>query len=273
VVSRTGYLRIVAARKREKTILKESFAEGAFKITRSVYLTTSGEAYFYIMNPGGGYLDGDFYKIDIYLEEAAEAVVTTQSSTKIYKTPLSHATQELTIYLKKGSVLEFLPDPVIAYEHARFKQRTIVQMEQGASLIYADIYTPGWAADGTHFQYDLLQSKMEVYMDHKLILFDHIKLEPIEDDLKGIGYMEGFSHFGTMFVIDERVNQVLLDELYELFEPLFGIRIGLSMLSVSGFALRVLANTTQEVEKVFGICHETLRKKVLVKEPVFLRKY
>jgi urease accessory protein len=54
------------------------------------------------MNPGGGYLDGDFYKIDIYLEETAEAVVTTQSFTKIYKTPLGNASQEITIHLKKG---------------------------------------------------------------------------------------------------------------------------------------------------------------------------
>ncbi|MCM2534008.1 urease accessory protein UreD [Neobacillus pocheonensis] len=83
---RTGYLTLVCERKKEKTILKESLSEGALKVTRPVYLTQSGEAFLYVMNPGGGYLDGDSYKIDIYLEEGAEAVVTTQSSTKIYKT-------------------------------------------------------------------------------------------------------------------------------------------------------------------------------------------
>jgi urease accessory protein len=273
VENRTGYLRLVGSRKKEKTILKESYSEGAFKITRSVYLTSSGEAYFYIMNPGGGYLDGDLYRIEIELGEDAEAVVTTQSSTKIYKTPHHNASQEVIIHLKKGSVLEFLPDPVIAYEQASFKQSTIVRMEQGATLIYTDIFTPGWSADGTLFRYELLQSKMEVYMENSLILFDHIKLEPNEVDLKGIGYMEGFTHFGTMIVIDERVNQLLLEELHELFEPLSGNTIGLSMLSVPGFALRILANTTQNVEKVFSVCHDTLRKKMLKKEPVFLRKY
>ncbi|MBM7650788.1 urease accessory protein UreH [Neobacillus cucumis] len=55
----TGYLSLKSVRKGEKTILKDSYTEGAFKITRPVYLTTSGEAYFYIMNPGGGYVDGD----------------------------------------------------------------------------------------------------------------------------------------------------------------------------------------------------------------------
>lgn len=269
---KTGYLRLAGKKKGQKTILKESYSEGAFKITRPVYLTTGGEAYFYIMNPGGGYLNGDTYKIDIVLEEDAEAVVTTQSSTKIYKTRTCAASQEMIIHLKKGSVLEYLPDPVIAYQHACFKQRMVVRMEKGASLICSDIFTPGWAPDGTLFQYDLLQSKMEVFMDNSLILFEHVKLEP-DEDINGIGFMEGFTHFGTMMVINEKMNQVLLEELYEQLESLSECRIGLSMLSVPGFTLRILANTTQEVEKVLSLCHETIRNRLLEKEPVFLRKY
>ncbi|MFL6517252.1 MAG: urease accessory protein UreD, partial [Bacillus sp. (in: firmicutes)] len=135
-----------------------------------------------------------------------------------------------------------------------------------------DIFTPGWAPDGTFFQYDLLQSKMEIYIEDKLILFDHLKLEP-DNDLKGIGMMEGFSHYGTMFVIDQRINPVLLDELQNIFETLLDVRIGISLLAVSGFTLRVLANNTQDIEKVLNICHEIIRTIVLEKEPIFLRKY
>lgn len=268
----TGYLELVCKRKPVKTILKESYSEGAFKITRPVYLAQSGEAYLYIMNPGGGYLDGDHYQIKIELEDHAEAVVTTQSSTKIYKTLNRPAFQELDILLRKGSVLEYLPDPVIAYQHARFKQHTVVRMEKGASLICADIFTPGWAPDGTLFRYDLLQSKMEVYLEENLVLFDHLKLEPVHD-ITGIGNMEGYTHLGTMIVIDRRVDHSLLEQLHELFEELLEVRIGLSMLTVPGFVLRVLANTTQKVEKALNLCHELLRVKVLEKDSVFLRKY
>jgi urease accessory protein len=268
----TGYLRLTGARKGKKTILKESYSEGAFKITRPVYLTTSGEACFYIMNPGGGYVDGDSYKIDICLEEQAMAIITTQSSTKIYKTRTRPVIQETAIHLKNGSVLEYLPDPIIAYQHACYKQRTVVRMESGASLICSDIYTPGWAPDGTLFQYGLLQSKMEVYLDERLILFDHVKIQP-DADIMGIGMMEGYTHFGTMIVIDERVNQLFLEEIHDLFENLSEIRIGLTMLAIPGFALRVLANSTQQIEKVLANCHERIRNQLLEKETVFLRKY
>ncbi|OLS40533.1 urease accessory protein UreD [Bacillus sp. MRMR6] len=268
----TGYIRLAGARKQKKTYLKESYSEGAFKITRPVYLTQTGEAYFYIMSPGGGYINGDSYIIEVLLEENAEAVVTTQSSTKIYKTRSNPAFQQMNIHLKSGSILEYLPDPVIAYQDSCFKQSTVVRMEKGAALIFADIFTPGWAPDGSLFSYDLLQSKMEVYMEDTLVLFDHLKLKP-DEDILGIGYMEGYTHFGTMIVIDERINQIFLEEMYELLEPIKTARIGFSMLSIPGFSLRVLANTTQEIEKVLFVCHENIRKKLLVKEPVFLRKY
>jgi urease accessory protein len=272
VVKQTGYLRLSAARKNKKTIFKETYSEGAFKITRPVYLTSSTEAYGYVMNPGGGYVDGDSYKISIVLEEDAEVLLTTQSSTKIYKTRTKPAIQEMDIHLKKGSLLEYLPDPVIAYEGASFKQKMIVRMEQGASLICSDIFTPGWAPDGTIFRYNLLQSKMEVHLEKQLVLFDHVKLEP-DEDITGIGYMEGYTHFGTMIVMDERVNMGLLEELHELLEPHDVMRIGISMLAVPGLSLRILANSTQAIEHVLRDSHELIRKKLFGKESVFLRKY
>lgn len=268
----TGYLRLSAAKKNKKTIFKETYSEGAFKITRPVYLTSSGEAYGYLMNPGGGYIDGDSYKISIVLEKDAEVLLTTQSSTKIYKTRSKPAIQEMDIHLKKGSLLEYLPDPVIAYEGSRFKQKMIVRMEQGASLICSDIFTPGWAPDGTLFRYDLLQSKMEVYLERQIVLFDHVKLEP-DEDITGFGYMEGYTHFGTMIVMDERMNMGFLEELYEVLDPHDGVRIGISMLAVPGLSLRILGNSTQAIEHVLSDSHELIRRKLFGKEPVFLRKY
>ncbi|MFB3169527.1 urease accessory protein UreD [Neobacillus sp. 179-C4.2 HS] len=118
---------------------------------------------------------------------------------------------------------------------------------------------PEAAPNGTLFRYDLLRSKMEVYLEKQLVLFDHIKLEP-DEDMAGIGYMEGYTHFGTMIIIDERVNKVFLEELHVLFEPLTELRIGVSMLAVPGFALRVLANSTQSIEHIQSVTHELIRK-------------
>lgn len=272
VKKETGYIRMICTKKCVKTILQEAYFEGALKITKPVYLTDSGEVYLYLMNPGGGYIDGDSYRIEIVLEEEAEAVVTSQSSTKIYKTPKQPVLQDMKINLKKGSRLHYLPDPVIAYENARFRQETVINMESGASLIFTDIYTPGWAPDGTLFRYDLLQSRLKVFKDGQLILLDYVKLEP-NDNVNGIGMMEEYTHFGTMMVIDEEVEQPLVAGLYENLRTFTGPRIGLSMLSVSGFTLRILGNSTQQIEEVMQCCHDYLKAKVFKKPVSFLRKY
>ncbi|WCK53798.1 urease accessory protein UreD [Aneurinibacillus sp. Ricciae_BoGa-3] len=268
----TGYLRMVCTKKDERSIIQDSYFEGAFKITRPVYLEHNGQAYLYVMNPGGGYLDGDSYRMEVHLHPEAEVLLTTQSSTKIYKTLTYPVFQETEIVLKNRSLLEYLPDPIIAYEQARFMQQTVIQMESGASLVYAELFTPGWAPDGSWFRYDLLQSRMKVYMDGKLILFDHLKLEP-DQDIRGLGQMEGYTHYGSMIVINEDIDSPFIDRLTQMLQPFSEAAVGLSMLTVPGFTLRVLAHRTQDVEKLFHLCHGLFRECNLGKNALFLRKY
>jgi len=269
----TGYLRAVLEKKQDKTCIKDCYFQGAFKITRSVYLDDTGQACLYVMNPGGGYVAGDMYKQELILERGAEVIITTQSSTKVYKTENLPAVLETEIILKADSLLEYLPDPTIAYQNARYQQKTVVRMERGAALIYADMLTPGWAEDGTLFRYDLIQSKLEVYMEDQLVLLDHLKLEP-DEEFQGMGSMEGYTHFGSLIVISERVTTDVVEQLYELVPSLdVAVKMGMSMLAVPGFAVRILAHSTQDIEKVIGLIHSHIRESWFQRKSVFLRKY
>src|SRR5690625_7460426 len=95
---------------------------------RSVYHNNGSTPCYYVLNPGGGYLDGDTYSMTVSLDEGAELTLTTQSSTKVYKTLHSHAYQETTFYLKKDSYLEYLPDAIIATKDAKSYTQNAVQM-------------------------------------------------------------------------------------------------------------------------------------------------
>lgn len=270
--SLTGHLQLLCEKKGAKTILQDAYFDGALKITRPVYLEDSGQAGIYMMNTGGGLLNGDRYHMEFVLREGAEAFITTQSSTKIYKTLTQPAVQTIEIHLEKESLLEYLPDPVIAYQDARFKQQMTVRMAKDASFVCTDIFTPGWAPDGTLFRYGLLQGRLHIYVDDRLILFDHVKLEP-DEEISGIGCLEGYTHFGTMIVINEQVNRLFLDELNDLINTFSEARTGLSLLTVPGFALRVLANSTQKVETIINCSLEKLRKQDFRVRSSFLRKY
>lgn len=270
----TGYLQLLAESKRGRTIAQDMYFYGAFKLMNPFYMHNDGQACFYIMNPGGGYIDGDTYRMDIHLAKGAQLLLTTQSASKIYKTPKQPVVQQINITLREGSLLEYLPDPIIGYKNSRFRQKTVVHMEKDTCLITAEIITSGWDPQGKMFSYNMLDLKTEVYLEENLILLDHIRLTPDSQNLDSIGLLEGYSHFGTMLVIGEKTEESLISMLYNLTEAQdLKCKFGLSMLSKPGFVLRVLASSTQEVMKVFDICHDLIRRKWFGRAPVFLGKY
>ncbi|KYC71843.1 urease accessory protein UreD [Bacillus coagulans] len=269
----TGMLEIEAVKKQKKTVLSSCYQEGAFKVSRPIYLDEDMPLIYFI-HVGGGYVDGDNYYTALKLGEGARMTATTQASAKVYKTPVQPVAQKTVFHLKSGSVFEYLPDPLIAYEGARFVQETEVRMEPGASLFYRDMITPGWAQNGRFFTYDWIRSKLKVWMDGALILFDHLNLEPD----RGIGdilQMDGFTHLGTFAVIHPLAGREFLEALYEKLEKSdAGLKFGLSCLpSGYGVMLRVMGYNTGLVEQFMKTAHSFARAELLHKDRLFLRKY
>ncbi|RDW19361.1 urease accessory protein UreD [Oceanobacillus chungangensis] len=270
----TGELRLDIEKRHGKSVAKNVYFQGAFKVMRPVYHDDSGQVCYYILNPGGGYLNGDRYRMSISLEENAALILTTQSATKVYKTPFKEAYQETEINLKAGSILEYVPDPLIGYRAAKYKQINRINMEKGSTLLYTDVITPGWSPDGKRFSYDRLQLINEIYLDGALVAYDHIKLTPADQEIEEIGFMEGYTHLGSMIVVGEETNADLLDRLYDTVNIASSeYKIGVSMLAVKGFTVRVLANSTQNVEAIFSKIHQIIRQEWFGTKPTMLRKY
>jgi len=257
-----------------KTVAKRVYFQGAFKVMRPVYHDDSGQVCYYLLNPGGGYLDGDRYRMEISLDEGANVTLTTQSATKVYKSPKGYAYQETEIYLKKDSYLEYIPDPLIAYQNAHYKQKNVIRMEKGAAFLYTDILTPGWSPNGQQFSYDTVQLATEIHWDGELGVFDHIKLTPAQQDLSKLGYLEGYSHLGSMIIVGSRTNDSLLDEIYQSIQlERSNLMFGLSKLEVPGFSLRVLANSTPLIQQIFSNCRRIVNEQWFNHTPRPLRKY
>ena len=270
----TGVLDLNMEKRGERTVARDVYFHGAFKVMRPIYHEKNNYPCYYLLNPGGGYLDGDRYRMNINLDEGSELTLTTQSSTKVYKTPNKEAYQENTFNLKKYSYLEYIPDALIAYKDAKYLQKNRINMEKGSTLIYSDILTPGWSPEGDHFSYEEIRLKTEIYMERELVLYDHILLEPKSQDILGLGHMEGYTHLGSLIVISDKTDSDLLDEIYEEIKKEDGdFSFGISELEIKGFTLRIMANYTQVIERIIHRCHEIISDRWYNKKPSFLRKY
>lgn len=258
--------------------------EGALRIIRPHYLDDSGQVNYVIVNPGGGYLGGDRYQIDVDVARDASLLLTTQSATKIYRTEGARAHLRLDAKIGPGAVLEYLPDQLIAYRESRFRQLNYFSIDPEGTLITAEVVTPGWAPDGSLFGYHELSLRTEIKWGEELLLVDSMLLQPSQNSEAnrnkgsdpgpsgGAGELEGFSHFGTLTVVDRRVDAELLGKLRLLVDD-FPARTGISQLARPGLVLRSLAHSTEVLNELIGACVAECRRRWTGQGPVALRKH
>ncbi|MET9325844.1 urease accessory protein UreD [Tsukamurella sp. NPDC003166] len=271
--ARTGELALTLAPRGPRTVAVAQRHAGTLQTLRPLYLDDSGQVTYHVVNPGGGCLRGDTYAIDIDLEAGARAVVTTQSATKVYRTPDGAAAQQMRIRLGPGAVLEYVPDALILYREATYRQTCTVELDESASLVLAEVVTPGWSPDGARFRYDELRMRTEIHRGGALLAVDNLLIEPGCADPFGTGFLDGWTHVGSLTAVDPRVDEALLDEVHALTEAAGAVRSGLTALAGPGFVLRCFGDDTAELAGLFDAVIALLRSRWTGQAPLNLRKY
>ena len=270
-----GYTELILQKTPRRTGAKKSYTVGAAKISPAIYLDDDTIPCYYLIQLGGGYIEGEYYENRLKLEEGSQAILTTQASSKIYKSENGIPSKQYTnLQLEKNSKLEFINDSVILYKDAVYEQSTDIYLEEGTTLIYSDGITAGWSPDGKLFQYTSARIKTNLYLNGELIYLDNLKITPKDYEVQSFGILEGYKNFGTMVVIDERVDKELIKRLREETKNLnLDVKFGISLLEKNGFIVRVLGNLTQDIQKVINKVHTYLRKEFFKFEELDLRKY
>jgi len=268
----TGYLELTVEKKGHRSVVSNSFFDGVLKITRPTYLP-EGLPLLTLIHVGGGYVDGDSYKTEVVVGEKAKLALTTQASTKIYKSLHLGVRQEMECFLKAGSELYIKQDPLILYKDARFSQQTNVYMESTSIFYYTDIITSGWSEDGKLFQYKKLSSKIKIFIDGELQVYDHQLFIPEEENLQNLMQLEGYSHIGTLFMIHPQVDESLIEKIRIALNSINHSRFGISTLSTNGLSIRVLAFSTPDIEITLSICEKVIREQLENKEMIEWRKW
>ncbi|EEE50075.1 urease accessory protein UreD [Staphylococcus capitis] len=272
----TGELDLTVFNNGHRSVARNIFFEKALKVLRPVYLNQSTIPTFYIVNVGGGYLDGDRYRLNINLEENAQVTLTSQGATKIYKTLNDRVEQYQSFNLANHSYMEFVADPIIAYENAKFYQHNTFRLEAESSMFYTDILTPGYSSDDHDFTYKYMHLINEIYVEDELVTYDNMLLNPEKNQLSSIGYMEDYTHLGSAYFIHPEVNQNLIDDIYKQvshYENELNCRLGITQLPTHGLAIRILANRTQTIEKILTKVQSYIAQVLYQREIDFLRKY
>lgn len=201
-VGRHGALALRFAQEDGRSYLAHRFWRPPLQIMRAV-AGEAGVPTIYLLSPTGGVVQGDRYEIEIGLAAGAQALVTTQAATKVYRMPDGEARQHVRLEVGAGAVLEFVPDALILFAGSDLASDVEVVLHPGALLILHDLVMPGRLARGEVFAFRSYRSKLVVRDEDGLILYDAMRCRPEGEDWLDVGLLEGHPCWGSWYLLGD----------------------------------------------------------------------
>ena len=173
-------------------LLEVTWSAGQSAVTRAragsplkllVPRSKSAVARVSIATYGGGMLAGDETRLRVRLRSDAKAIISTQSSTKVFKSVDGRTTrQSLTAVLEPGAIGAFVPDPIACFANARYAQHQRFDVAGDATLLVLDWFTSGRRARGEIWAFEHYSSRQQVFLDGRRIIEDAIRLDRSEGE-------------------------------------------------------------------------------------------
>ena len=236
-----------------RTVLASSREQAPLKVVRAFALE-DGSAMAHLHNVSGGVLAGDRLELRAHIGAAASVQLTTTGATRIYR-PRAEAPDAIQINqisVGDNALLEYVPDAIIPFAGARFRQRTSIHLAPGAGLFWWEILAPGREAHGELFAYQRVQLQMEISAPSQLIAAEHARLEPGAQALSSLARMGDYRYWATFYICrvgaESKLWRMAEQSLREVASSLPGeSRWAISTLAADGLAVRCLARQSRWV--------------------------
>ena len=256
-----------------RTISHKKYQEGNSRVSAD-NSDANGVPYYFLINMGGGFVEGEQYQVTIDVNKDAHALVTTQTPTYVYKCEKGQLTQQNTsITLEEDSYLEYMADEVIPYLKSRYFQTSRIDMDKSAHLIYSDGVTAGWSHEDLPFQYHYFRNLTQIYQDNELVYSDQTLLEPQKQDMFKLGYFEGWRNYNSLVMVSPAIDEAFVKALQKHLEDLnLESDFAISALDIPGLVLRILGKTAEDNRRVIYACADYFRQEIHGLSPLNLRK-
>lgn len=172
---RIGGLRLELVPGPDGTHLGDVYQQVPLRVLPAFRYGPDRPALLFLLNPTAGLMDGDAQLVELTARSGSRAVVTGQSATRIHPCPRGFCTQQWRVRVESGAVLVLLPGPAIPFQGCHFYQRTEIELEEGAGLVWGDLWMAGRYARGEvseRFQFHTMVQDLRVRRAGTLVFRD-----------------------------------------------------------------------------------------------------
>jgi len=215
-----------------------------------------GAALVHLHNLSGGVLGGDRLELSVEVGDGARVQLTSTGATRLYRSRpgLPAADQRQMFKVGRDALLEFLPDELIPFCGARYRQETSIELAHGAGLFWWEVVAPGRTARGELFEYDSLRFTLNLSARGVPLAQERVALDPLRRPLQSSTRLGPYLYFATFYICRVGVAGArwlqLEGELSELSQRLSKpthILWGVSALHAHGIVVRALSVSGRDI--------------------------
>ena len=210
-----------------------------------------------MLHTAGGMVSGDRLNAKIHLGDRAQALLTTATAGKIYRSTGLQTHQTTHITVGKDARLEWLPQETIVFDGAWFRQEVRIDLDVGATALLWDVTRLGRTAHGERFTVGEWRSHSEVFRQGVPLWLDRQWLPASQllwDSPHGLA---GNCIVGTLAWVGQAVSQEVVQEIRDLWQGSEGA-IGVTRLN-EGLVCRYRGTSSHEVRTWFVAVWQRLR--------------
>ncbi len=257
-----GSLNLVFEQRHDRTALIQEQVQAPLKVLRPFYPEGSKICHSVILHTAGGLVGGDRNDLNFHLKPNAQALITTASASKVYRSNGLQARQNIQIKVDTNACLEFLPQETIVFNSAIYRQDLRVELAPGASWISWEITRFGRSARGERFLQGEWRSHTEVWQQGIPLWIDRQWLPGTAEIINSPHGLARQPVVASLAWIGQPVSPEIVQQARSLFpHPSFS---GVTRLT-SGLLCRYRGNSTTEAKSWFMDVWQLLRLSFLAR--------
>ncbi len=130
-----------------------------------------------LVNTAGGVAGGDHFEVSVDAGSGTALTLTTAAAEKVYRSHGPAATIDISLRVRAGAHLAWLPQETILFDRAKLSRRIDIDLHEEASLLLAEIVVFGRAAMDECMTHGTYGDRWRLRRGGRLIFAETLRLE------------------------------------------------------------------------------------------------